>query len=38
VQSTRWAVDRRFRSYLFLFTTAKGKVTLQAIPERLMEP
>ncbi len=37
VQSTRWAVDRRFRSYLFLFTTPKGQVTLKAIPERLME-
>ena len=35
VQSTRWAVDRRFRTYLFLFTSPKGKVTLQAIPERL---
>lgn len=35
VQSTRWAVDRRFRSYLFLFQSAKGKVTLQAIPERV---
>jgi hypothetical protein len=37
VQSTRWAVDRRFRSYLFLFTTAKGKISLHAIPERLLE-
>lgn len=37
VQSTRWAADRRFRSYLFLYTTPKGKVTLQAIPERLPE-
>jgi hypothetical protein len=37
VQSTRWAVDRRFRSYLFLYTTPKGKVVLQAIPERLSE-
>lgn len=35
VQSTRWAVDRRFRSYLFLYTTPKGKVTLHAIPERM---
>ena len=35
VQSTRWAVDRRFRSYLFLFTSPKGKVSLHAIPERL---
>lgn len=37
VQSTRWAADRRFRSYLFLYTTPKGKVTLQAIPERMPE-
>jgi hypothetical protein len=37
VQSTRWAVDRRFRSYLFLFTSPKGKVTLHAIPERLAD-
>jgi hypothetical protein len=35
VQSTRWAVDRRFRSYLFLYTSPKGKVTLHAIPERV---
>jgi hypothetical protein len=37
VQSTRWAVDRRFRSYLFLFTSPRGKVTLHAIPERLAD-
>jgi hypothetical protein len=38
VQSTRWAVDRRFRSYLFLYHSPKnGRVTLLGIPERLVD-
>jgi hypothetical protein len=35
-QSTRWAVDRRFRSYLFLYKSPEnGNLAIHAIPERL---
>lgn len=35
-QSTRWAVDRRFRSYLFLYQSPDtGNLGIHAVPERL---
>ncbi|MCW1923165.1 hypothetical protein OKA05_11425 [Luteolibacter arcticus] len=38
VQSTRWAMDQRFRSYVFLYTSQKaGRVALLGIPERLSD-
>lgn len=35
-QSTRWPVDQRFRSYLFLYRTKEsGPIGVHAVPERL---
>jgi hypothetical protein len=34
-QNTRWAVDRRFRSYLFLYQSPENKqLSIHAVPER----
>lgn len=38
VQSTRWAVDRRFRSYVFFYQPDKGRLMMHGISERLSLP
>jgi hypothetical protein len=35
VQSTRWAVDFRFRSYVFFYQPANGRLMLHGITERI---
>lgn len=35
VQSTRWAVDFRFRSYVFFYQPANGRLLLHGITERM---
>jgi hypothetical protein len=35
VQSTRWAVDFRFRSYVFFYQPENGRLMLHGITERI---
>lgn len=35
VQSTRWAVDFRFRSYVFFYQPSNGRIMLHGITERV---